>query len=88
MTICYPAVIIETIEDAAKKTLNIPTTYLTETSSHSSLVVEVTQSWTGTAKLSLFLDCSPLGLVTLSKTMRDMMVKVKPALVRAVSLQS
>jgi syndecan 4 len=33
--------------------------------------------------LSLFLDCSPLGLVTLSKTMRDMMLKVKPALVRA-----
>lgn len=77
--------IIETIEDSAKKTLNIPSTFLTEQSTHTNLVVEVTQSWQGTAKLALFLDCSPLGLVTLSKSMRDMMFKVKPPLVRAVS---
>lgn len=76
-------VIVETVEDSAKKTLNIPANFLNEKSVHASLVVEVTQSWTGTARLALFLDCSPLGLVTLSKSLRDMMTRVKPALVRA-----
>jgi len=78
-------VLIETLEDGAKKTLNIPATFLTETSVHTSLVVEVTQAWTGTARLALFLDCSPLGLVTLSQNMRDMLGKVKPHLPLRVS---
>jgi hypothetical protein len=77
-------VLIETVEEGAKKTLNIPATFLTENSIHSSLVAEVTQSWTGTARLALFLDCSPLGLVTLSQSFRDMMTKSKPPIVHAV----
>lgn len=79
-------VLIETVEDGAKKTLNIPDTFLTEKSLHSSLVVEVTQAWTGTARLALFLDCSPLGLVSLSQNFRDMRGNVKPGLpLRVVS---
>lgn len=78
------AVIIETIEDQVKKAQNIPSSFLNETSNHENFVVEVTQPWTGTAKLALFLDCHPLGLLTLNKSPRDMLRRIKPPLVRAV----
>ncbi len=84
----HATVVIETIHDQEKKTQNIPSAFLNESSNHENFVVEVTQPWTGTAKLALFLDCHPLGLLTLNKSPRDMLHKIKPPLVRAVRKES
>jgi len=76
---------IESIKESAKNVLKIPAAFLNEESIHESLVIQITQPWTGTSRLSLFLDCAPLGLVTLSSSLRNMMNQVKPPLVHAVS---